>query len=588
MVLGRALDRLRSALLIGGALFAATEEVRADGNRGKGAKNDRPAVGKVERPKPAATPAPAQAPPSRPAPQVERPRPQAEPRREAPSTPQTERPRPQTEPRREAPSTPQAERPRPQAEPRTEAPPTPKVERPVREERPRADRPVESRPKRTEGTPEGTPDRPQQKSPTEPAPRPHPELAPARPRREREPALQPADDSARERATESRPLRDRLREVHVDRDADRTVDATRDLVRRDKARAKSELRTLEPEGEVPPSGWPSARPASRMPRLEREIATLPRPAREVAPRQPATAPVESVRHVRHVDVDIDIDVHRASHCHDDVDVAFWFGNPLNRHPCYVDPCGVQYGYVFCGSSLFWYTWRPGCSPCWRPYRYYWAPSCWWLPSYYPTYASVYVIRDDGATPPADEFLASAAAPAAVPAVDADAALRDGWTAFTAGRYADSLDLFRQAVLSRPDEPFAKLALAQACFAIGNYADAAFLVRRAASLLPDWPILADDPRGHYGDPADHFEQMVALRAFLERVPGEPAATLVLAVQAYFTGDLVAARDAFSELLRLDPTDPVADLFAMKLGLLAPPGAMPASIVPTEVPPAPDGR
>jgi len=366
----------------------------------------------------------------------------------------------------------------------------------------------------------------------------------------------------------TRPLRERLREVKVDR----TSDAMRDLHRRDRVQRASESPAPTAADEAPRTDWPTTRPGSRVPRIEREIAPLPRPIREVVPRQPTITPKTQVERVD-VDIDIDIDVRHASHRHHDVDVAFWFSDPCNRYPSYIDPCGVQYGYVFCGSSLFWYSWRPGCAPYWRPYRYYWGPSCWWLPSYYPTYATVYVVRDDVHVPPADDYLAAAPVPvpAADPAVDADAALRDGWTAFTAGRYLDALDLFRQAVLAAPDEPFAKLALAQASLAIGNYADAAFLVRRAASLLPDWPILADDPRAHYGDPADHFEQMVALRAFLERVPGEPAATLVLAWQSYFSGDLVAARDAFGELQRLDPTDPVAALFGLKLGLPAAPAA-----------------
>ena len=544
MVLGRSLGLLRSALLIGGAAFAVAPDLLADGKGGKGAKQDRPATGKVDRPKPAPAQAPAQVPPTKPAPKP---------------APPVERPR--TEPRPQVPAPPKVERPTRQ-EPARQEPARPE---PARQERPRTERPTDSRPRRPDAAPsEPLPTRPTT-APTVTTP----------PRRERElretrPTLPPA--TAQDESS-TRPLRERLREVEVDR----TRDATSDRVRRDQVRRASESPTLLPTGEAPPSDWPTTRAGSRVPRIEREIAPLPRPLREVAPRQPTSAPSTRVEQVN-VDIDIDIDVDGASRCHDDVDVAFWFGDPCNRYPCYVDPCGVQYGYVFCGSSLFWYTWRPGCTPCWRPYRYYWSPSCWWLPSYYPTYASVYVVRDDVTVPPADDFYAAAPAPAPVPAVDAAAALRDGWTAFTDGRYPDALDLFRQAVLAEPDEPFAKLALAQACVAIGNYADAAFLVRRAASLLPDWPILADDPRAHYGDPADHFEQMVALRAFLERVPGEPAATLVLAWQSYFSGDFFAARDAFAELQRLDPADPVAALFGLKLGL---PAAPPAAT-------APDGR
>ena len=75
-------------------------------------------------------------------------------------------------------------------------------------------------------------------------------------------------------------------------------------------------------------------------------------------------------------------------------------------------------------------------------------------------------------------------------------------------------------------------LAQALFAIGNYPDAAFVLRRGMQLLPDWPVLGEDPRTRYLDAADHEEQLLALRTFLEFLPDDPASTLVLAVQYYW--------------------------------------------------------
>lgn len=309
------------------------------------------------------------------------------------------------------------------------------------------------------------------------------------------------------------------------------------------------------------------------PEFRHQLRRLPR---DTVPPNRGTARVETPA----VDVDFDVAVEIESHRRgfDDVDVHFWWNLPGRRYPCWTDPCGIQYGYVFCGSSLWWYWWTPGCTPCFRPYRYYWAPSCWWLPSYYPSYATVYVVHETVEVPPADAW--DSGVPAAAAGGDPGLLLGDGWTAFAGGRYAESIESFRQAVLALPDDPFAKLALAQAFFAIGNYADAAFLLRRAGDLLPDWPVVGEDPRGRYGDPADHYEQMVALRAFLDRMPGEPAATLVLAVQSYFTGDLALAREAFGALATLDPGDPLARTFLDRLG----PAPLPALSPPDDAPPS----
>jgi tetratricopeptide (TPR) repeat protein len=271
----------------------------------------------------------------------------------------------------------------------------------------------------------------------------------------------------------------------------------------------------------------------------------------------------------------------------DANVALWFHNPHNRFVCSHSCSGFQFGYVFCGSQIWWYWWWPNCAPCFRPYCYYWRPSCYYLPCYYPSYASVAYVNDywdDGsyypsyAPPPSESRPEAAPAPSAA---DADALLVTGWQQFKAGSYPESLESFRQAVLARPDDPQAKVAFAQALFAIGNYPDAAFLIRRAFELLPDWPVTGEDPRARYADPAEHAEQMVALRSFLEHVPADPAATLVLAVQNYFTGDFAAAKEEFSLLAALDPEDLVAKRFLERLG---PPSAPPSVPGLKEVPKA----
>lgn len=253
------------------------------------------------------------------------------------------------------------------------------------------------------------------------------------------------------------------------------------------------------------------------------------------------------------DVPVDVDVR--------VDVNLWFSDPGNRYSCWTDRSGWQFGYVFCGSRLFWYWWLPGCDPFFSPYRYYWSPSCTWLPCYYPSYSTVRVVHEYVDTVDYYPTYVSSESPPA--GMDVAALLTQGWQEFGAGEYLAAVETLRQAVLAAPDDPFAKIAFGQALFALGNYADAAFVFRRAAELLPDWPAVGEDPRSRYGDALDHAEQMVALRTFLELVPGDPAATLTLAVQSFFTGDLSVARDAFSLLEELDPTDAVAARFLVHL-------------------------
>lgn len=487
------------------------------------------------------------------------------------------------------PATPPATKPasKPAAKPAT--PPTPKT----------LPRP-ESRPEsRRESQPESRP-------PTRPAGRPatRPETAPVS-----EPVTPPTarrhevDPPARRAPSPQLPPRS-----GADGGADRLVPTSPESEARDRARRRSQLEELrdrrgevrrdEARGTQPrrdgtsrdESGRHEARPADpivsipeRSPRFQPVVRRLPRdtvpPNRGTPPTPPPTQ----------IDVDVDVDVHvdGDDHArrygghgdrHHDVDVNFYFGDPCNRQPCWTDPCGIRYGYVFCGSSLWWYRWSPGCDPYFTPYYYYWSPSCYWLPSYYPTYATVYYVREEVVLP---SDAASVAGPP-VPGVDAAQLLADGHALFTAGDYGGALDAYRQAVLALPDEPFAKLAMAQALFAIGNYGDAAFLLRRVGDLLPDWPVVGEDPRGRYADPLDHFEQMVALRAFLDRIPGEPSATLVLALQSYFTGDLAVARDAFAELAALDPADPLPRRFLDRLG------PSPAPLAPAPAPLDPDGR
>lgn len=254
--------------------------------------------------------------------------------------------------------------------------------------------------------------------------------------------------------------------------------------------------------------------------------------------------------------------------HTTVDLNCAFANPCNRFCSWHGCTGFEFGYFFCSNSLCCYWLRPGFAPCFYPYNYYYWPSCYYLPAYYPSYADVVVVHeysDDGA---AYSPLSNHTAPP--PDANPTELVAKGWELFRARDYPGAIDSFRDAVLAAPNDATAKVAYAQGLFAIGNYADAAFLLRRAIELQPDLPVLGEDPRGRYADSEDHAEQMLALRSFLDRVKGEPAAMLVLAWQSYFTGDLGVARESFDVLKSLDPEDATAKRF---LERLAPAGAAP---------------
>lgn len=254
--------------------------------------------------------------------------------------------------------------------------------------------------------------------------------------------------------------------------------------------------------------------------------------------------------------------------HAAVDVNCFWSNPCNRFSCWHGCNGCEFGFVFCNTALWCYWLHPGCAPCFYPYTYYYWPSCYYLPAYYPTYADVVVVHDydSGATqyPP----ISDRTEPAPAHAPNPDELIANGWEQFRGRDYPAAIDSFRDAVLASPTDATAKVAYAQALFAIGNYPDAAFMLRRAMELQPDLPALGEDPRTRYADPEDHAEQMLALRSFLDRVKGEPAATLVLGWQSYFTGDLGAARESFDALKNMDPEDETVKRFLARLGPAAP--------------------
>ena len=151
----------------------------------------------------------------------------------------------------------------------------------------------------------------------------------------------------------------------------------------------------------------------------------------------------------------------------------WFHNPCNRYVCWHGHSGCQFGYVFCGSSLYWYWWWPGCAPCFTPYSYYWSPYCHYLPAYYPSYASVTYVHDyydDGEYYPSYEQPAESgeSVEAAPSGADAATLIAAGWDQFRNGDYPEAVESFRQAVLANPDDPQAKIGYAQVLFAIGAY------------------------------------------------------------------------------------------------------------------------
>lgn len=310
------------------------------------------------------------------------------------------------------------------------------------------------------------------------------------------------------------------------------------------------------------NGGPAAKsPAlARLPRQMPLERTVTRPD-TVTPNLGHTAPAGTV----HSD---SFSVSAHAHFPTSFELNVAFSNSCNHFSCWHGWNGCSSGFFFCNDCLFWFWWRPGCAPCFWPYNYYYWPSCYYLPAYYPSYSEVRVVHeyvDDGSYYPT---LTDQQAPAK--GADAAALAGRGWDLFKGRDYAGAADSFRQAVLANPNDATIKLGYAQSLFAVGDYADSAFLLRRALELQPDLPALGEDPRSRYGDAEDHSEQMVALRTFLDHMKGEPAATLVLAWQSYFTGDLSVARESFEALKALDPEDAAAKSFLERLGPAPVPG------------------
>ncbi len=214
--------------------------------------------------------------------------------------------------------------------------------------------------------------------------------------------------------------------------------------------------------------------------------------------------------------------------------------------------GFEFGWCWdLGGHLFWYYYYPGYSSCYFPYRSYYRPSCYYLPAYYPSYSEVRYVHEY-----VDDSSYYPVLPSSTP-IDPDLEFRElielGWDLFRAADYAGAAESFRRATVQRPDDALVKLAFAQALFAIGNYPDAAFVLRRALELDPDWPLSPPAILERYGDPADHAEQMLAVRTFLDYMPDDPSSTLVLATQDFLIGDVEKGRDLLEKLKEMDPED-----------------------------------
>ncbi len=256
-----------------------------------------------------------------------------------------------------------------------------------------------------------------------------------------------------------------------------------------------------------------------------------------------------------VAVDVDIDPHYdIDYHHQYPEWCVPFGNSF----------GLEYGFVFCGSCVGschhtrWYYRSPGYLAYYHPFRTFFRPSCYFLPAYYPTYSSVVYVTETIADD-ADYFAPLPSSEPIDPTLEIEELLNLGWDLFYNGDYAGAAESFRQAMLKDGDDPWIKLAFAQALFAIGDYPDAAFLLRRGMQLLPDYLEFAPNPLDRYGDVLDHAEQILALRTFLEYLPEDPAGMLMLGVQSFLIGDFVTAEIQFSRLLELDPEDVVAQTF-----------------------------
>ena len=111
-------------------------------------------------------------------------------------------------------------------------------------------------------------------------------------------------------------------------------------------------------------------------------------------------------------------------------------------------------------------------------------------------------------------------------------------------------------------------LADAAFASGDYPFAAFRIGEALRLDPSMATADTDKRLFYGDPKAFEEQMATLDKHLASKPYDAQAQLVRGYNLRFSGQPVAAVEAFRRVLEIAPENRAAATF---LAVLAPAAA-----------------
>ena len=139
-------------------------------------------------------------------------------------------------------------------------------------------------------------------------------------------------------------------------------------------------------------------------------------------------------------------------------------------------------------------------------------------------------------------------------------MSDGTQQFSQGAYEEAAKQFLDVTMQDPSNVDASLAYAVARFATGDYAVSAVAIRRGIARLPDIVNSAFDIRDRYGNQADLERHLQNVSDFLRSHPDNMDAVVVLGFVQHFTGQREGAKDTFTQLRRLSPSDAqLADTF-----------------------------
>ncbi len=218
---------------------------------------------------------------------------------------------------------------------------------------------------------------------------------------------------------------------------------------------------------------------------------------------------------------------------------------------------------------------------WPWYAFDWGPGSWW-PNYYDygyapygdLYGSYYdsgiapYAYDSGVVPQTSANLASTAIETSPPEVGSETSdfYSEALIAFRQGDYGNATRMAGHAAVDDPRNPDVHILAMLGLFAMGEYRGAAMEAHAVAAMdhIPDWPTLY----GFYENVIPYTEQLRKLEKFVGEHPSAAEGRFLLGFQYMMEGHKDAAKDQFTEAVKLTPRDTLAAKLLTQEGGTAP--------------------